>query len=59
MRIIIDIWGSVHKLNEYDQHHSFDGKPAYIGYDGELAWYTKGTLTKIQRPGEPIVILRH
>lgn len=50
MRLMVDRYGNIHRLNNQNQHHSFDGKPAYIGYDGTLTWYDKGRFIKRLHP---------
>lgn len=42
MRIEIDSLGGIHKVNDEDQLHSFDAKPAYIRSSGVISWYDRG-----------------
>lgn len=59
MHIEIDRYGGIHKLNDQDQHHSFDGKPAVIRRDGHLSWFEHGRLVKTQFSSGFVLVHKH
>lgn len=42
MRIVITYSGAIKTVNEIGMLHSFNGKPAYIEFDGTMWWYDNG-----------------
>lgn len=50
MRIEIDAMGSIMTMTKNGQIHSFNGNPAVIRANGQMLWYEKGKLLRIEYP---------
>ena len=55
-KIKVNNRGSISVFNEQGRLHSFDGKPAYIAWDGGLTWYDKGRFIKRLHPNGTVTL---